>query len=78
LCALFTVALAVESAITVAPGGESAVRLLMGLSAALAATFATVAVTFKRLRVPEPKWLVRVFLGVALVATVVVVLTVVG
>jgi hypothetical protein len=78
LCALFTVALVAESAITVAPGGESVVRMFMGAWAALAIIFAVVAVTFRWLHVPGPKWLVRVFLGVAVVATVVVGLLVVG
>jgi hypothetical protein len=79
------VALAVESAVTVAPDGEAMARLLMGLwaalavtFAALAVTFAAVAVTFRRLHVPEPKCLVRAFLGLAVAATLVVVLMVVG
>ena len=78
LCVLFVVALAAASAVTVAPGGEMMVRMFMGLWAALAVTFAAVAVTFKRLRVPEPKWLVRVFLGAAVLATAVVTMMVVG
>ncbi len=78
LCILFVVALAAESAVTVAPGGETMVRMLMGLWAALAVTFAAVAVIVKRLHIPEPKWLVRVFLGMAVVATLVVVAMVLG
>jgi hypothetical protein len=78
LCLLFIVALVAESAITVAPGGEVGARILMGTWAGLAVLFATVAVTFSRLRLSEPRWLVRAFQGVALVATVAVILMVVG
>jgi hypothetical protein len=78
MCVLFAVALAAESAVTVAPGGEMMVRMLMGLWAALAVVFAAVAVTVRWLHVPEPKWLARAFVGVAVVATVIVVVMVVG
>jgi hypothetical protein len=52
--------------------------MVLGLWAALAVTFVAVAVTFKWIRVPEPKWLVRVFIAVAVVATAVVAMMVVG
>jgi len=68
LCALFVFALVVESAITVAPGGATVIHVLMGAWAGLAFLFAAVAVAFRWFRLPEPKWLVRVFLGVATVA----------
>jgi hypothetical protein len=77
-CVLFVIALVVESMVTVAPSGETAARLLMGLWAALAATFAAIAVTFRWLRLSEPRWLVRAFVGVAVVATVIVAMMVVG
>ncbi len=78
LFVLFVVALVAESAITVAPGGEVMVRLLMGLWAALVIVFAAVAVMLGRLHIAAPKWLVRTFMGAALVATAVVVVMVVG
>jgi hypothetical protein len=78
LCVLFIVALVAESEVTVAPGGESGIRLLMGTWTGLAVLFAAVAVMFRRLLISEPKWLVRVFQGVALVATLLVILMVVG
>jgi uncharacterized membrane protein YhaH (DUF805 family) len=53
-------------------------RMLMGAMAALAVIFAAVAVTFRRLHVVEPRWWVRVFLGMAVMATVVVVVMVLG
>jgi hypothetical protein len=78
MCVLFAVALAVESAVTAAPGGQATERLLMGLWAALTIIFGAVAVTFRRLRLSEPRWLIRAFLGLAVVATAVVLLMVVG
>jgi len=78
LCVLSVIALTAESAITVAPGGEAVVRTLMGALAASAVLFAVVAVTFWRLHVSQPQWLVRVFQGVALLATVALLLMVVG
>jgi uncharacterized membrane protein YhaH (DUF805 family) len=78
LCLLFIVALAADSAITFTPGGEAMVRTAMGALAVLATVFAVIAVAFRRMRQPEPKWLVRVFQAVALAATVVVAMMVVG
>jgi hypothetical protein len=78
LCALFVLALVAESAITVAPPGATVIHVLMGAWAGSALLFAAVAVAFRWFRLPEPKWLVRVFLGVAVVATVAVLLLTVG
>ncbi len=78
LCTLFILALVAESAITVAPGGATVIHVLMGAWGALAFLFAAVAVAFSWFRLPEPKWLVRVFLGVAVVATAGVLLLTVG
>ena len=72
LCVLFLFGLLMQSAISVAPGGEVLVYSLMGTSAALAVIFAALAVTFMRLGVPGPRWLVRTLHGVAVVATVLV------
>ena len=78
LCVLFLVALVVESAITVAPGGATVIHVLMSAWAGLAILFAAIAVTFRFFRLPEPKRLVRTFQGVALLATMAVLLIVVG
>ena len=78
LCVLFAVALAVSSAITVAPGGQVWMRLEMGIWLALSILFAAVAIIFKWFRVPQPKWLLRLFQGFAVLATVVVLMMVGG
>ena len=78
LCVLFAVALAVSSAITVAPGGQVWMRLEMGIWLALSVLFAAVAIIFKWFRIPQPKWSLRLFQAFAVLATVVVVLMVVG
>ena len=78
LCVLFAVALAVLSAITVAPGGQASVRLELGIWLALSILFAAVAIIFKWFRLPQPKWLLRLFRGLAVLATVAVFLMVAG
>jgi len=78
LCVLFIFALVAESAATVAPGGEAMQRMLMGAWAALAVLFAVVAATFWWFGASGPKWLSRTLLGLALLATVTVVLMAVG
>jgi hypothetical protein len=78
LCVLFVVALAVSSAITVAPDGQAWMRIEMGMWLALAIGFAAVAVIFKRFHVPQPKWLLRLFQGFAVLATVVILMMVSG
>jgi hypothetical protein len=78
LCVLFAVALAVSSAITVAPGGQVWMRLEMGTWLALSIAFAAVAVTFKRFHIPKPRWLLRLLQCFALLATVVILIMVGG
>jgi hypothetical protein len=78
LCVLFAVALAIPSAITVAPGGQIWMRLEMGIWLALSILFAAVAIIFRRFRVPHPKWLLRLFQCFAVLATVVVFMMVGG
>ena len=78
LCLLFAVALAVSSTITVAPGGQAWLRLEMGIWLALSILFAAVAVAFRLFHAPQPRWLLRTFQGIAVVATLVVFLMVVG
>jgi hypothetical protein len=76
LCVLFAVALAVSSAITVEPGVLWFQITVTWL--ALSILFALVAIMFKRFRVPQPKWLLRLFQGLAVLATLVVILMVCG
>ncbi len=78
LCVLFAVALAISSAITVAPGGQAWMRLEMGMWLALSILFAAAAVIFRWFRIPQPKWLLRAFQGLAVLATLVVFLMVGG
>jgi hypothetical protein len=78
LCVLFIVAVVAESAVTVAPGGQAGMWLEMGIWLALSILFAAVAIIFKRFRIPQPKWLLRLFQGFTVLATVVVLLMVVG
>ena len=70
LCVLFIVVVGAESAMTVEPG------LLMfkitGIWLALSILFAAVAIIFRWFRVPQPKWLLRLFQGLAVLATLVV------
>ena len=70
LCILFVVALAAESAMTVEPGVLA--FKITGMWLALSILFAAVAIIFKWFRVPQPKWLLRLFQGLAVLATVVV------
>ena len=78
LCLLFAIALAVSSAITVAPGGQAWMRVEMATWLALSVLFAVVAIAFRVFHVPQPKWLLRIFQGFAVLATLVVVLMVGG
>ena len=70
LCVLF--ALAVSSAITAALGGQAWMRLEMRMWLALSILVAVVAIVFRWFRVPQPKWLLRLFQGLAVLATLVV------
>ena len=58
--------------------GATVIHLLLWAWAGLAVLFAAVAVAFRSFRFPEPNWLVRVFLVVAVVATAAFVLLTVG
>jgi hypothetical protein len=78
LCVRFAVALAVSSAITVAPDGQAAMRPEMAAWLALSIAFAAVAIIFRWFPIPQPQWLMRLFQRFALLATVVVALMVVG
>jgi hypothetical protein len=78
LCALFLVAAVVTSAITVVPGGESAVQTQAIAAGGLSLTFAIIALATKLLGVAGPRWLLRVFQGVAVLASLVVLLMLVG
>jgi len=76
LCVLFIVALIVESAMTVEPGLLA--FKITGIWLALSILFAAVAIVFKRFRFPQPRWLLRLFQILAVLATLVVFLIVVG
>ncbi len=76
LCVLFAVALAISSAVTVAPGVLA--FAITGSWLALSILFAAVAIIFSWFRVPQPKWLLWLFQGLAVLATLVVFLMVGG
>ena len=78
LFVLFAVHLVVSSAITVVPGGQAWMRLEMGIWLALSILLAGVAVIFKWFHVRQPKWLLRLFQGLAVLATLVVFMIVGG
>lgn len=78
LCVLCVVALVAGSAMTVAPGGETVQRILLGTEAGLAILFAAVAVAPSRFHVRGPKWLLRVVQGFAILATLLVLMITVG
>ena len=76
LCVLFAVALVVSSAMTVEPGVMA--FKITGIWLALSILFAAVAIIFRSFRIPQPKWLLRLFQVSAVLATLVVFLVVVG
>ena len=76
LSILFIVALIAESAMTVEPGVLA--FKITGIWLALSILFAAVAIIFKRFCVPQPKWLLRLFQSLAVLATLVVFSMVVG
>ena len=78
LCVLFAIALVVSSSITVAPNGQAAMWLEMGIWLALSILFAAVAIIFKLRHVPQPKWLLRFLQCFAVLATVAVFMMVGG
>lgn len=78
LCVLFGVALIVSSAISVAPDGQAWMRLEMGTLLTLSAAFAASAILFKRFRIREPKWMLRLLQAFALLATFVILMMVGG
>ncbi len=78
LCVLFAGALIISSAITVVSDGQAWMRLEMGIWLALSILFAAVAIIFKSFRVPQPKWLLRLFQVFAVLTTLVVFMMVCG
>jgi hypothetical protein len=78
LCVLFSVALAGESVVTVAPGGEMMNRILLSATGGLVVLFAAVAVSFSTFRLSQPPWLVRTFQGFAVLATLAVLMMIWG
>lgn len=78
LCVLFAVALALSSAVTVAPQAQTRMRLEMAIWLALSSGFAAVAIIFRWWRVGHRKWLLRLFQCFALLATLVVLMMAIG
>jgi hypothetical protein len=74
LCGLFVVGLLISSAISVHPSVETAMTILMGVEAGLCVLFGVLAAVLKHLKLAEPPWVVRVFQGLAVLATILVVL----
>ncbi len=73
LCALFAVALIAASAITVHPDAQGSMNILFAGNAGFSILFGVAAIILIRLGSPRPKWLVRGFQAVAILATLVVV-----
>jgi uncharacterized membrane protein YhaH (DUF805 family) len=78
LCGLSLVALAAASAISVAPGGETPMRVERSLLAVGAVLFAATAFLLRRSHASGPEWLLRTLQALAVAATLLVVLMVVG
>jgi hypothetical protein len=78
LCMLFFVALLAESAVTVAPGGESLQKAIIAVLAVLLIGSGAMALAFMRWGVPQTRWLPKVLLGAACGSTLMVLLFVVG
>lgn len=74
LCGLFAVGLLISSAISAGPRAETAMAILMGVKAGLCVLFGILAAVLKHLKLAEPPWVVRVFQGLAVLATILVVL----
>jgi hypothetical protein len=78
LCGLFLVALLANSVMTVAPGGERVLAGMMTFNGFCSVLFAILARVFRRGAPSQPNWMLRVFQGIAVVATVLVLLVCIG
>ncbi len=78
LCGLFLFALLATSAITVAPGGESELAGLMAFNGFCLVLFGFLVFVFRGNKPQQPSWGLRVFQGVAVVATFFVLLVCIG
>lgn len=78
LCGLFALAVFLESTVTYHPQSQRTMWLLMGGTATLSLVFGVLAVVLWRIAFREPRWLVRVFQALAVLATVLVILMVGG
>ena len=76
LCGLFLFALIATSAISYVPGRETMLRFEMGIWLALAGLFAVAALVFRHFDISGPKWLLRVFQCLAVLATLLVVIAI--
>ena len=78
LCGLFIFALLAASAISVAPGGERFLSGMMVFNGCCSILFGVLALGFRRRQLSQPNWLLRLFQGLAVVATVFVLLVSIG
>jgi len=69
LCIVFALGLGISSAVSVTPQTEHWMHWQLGILLGLVLTFATVAMLFQRFRLPQSKWLLRLFQGLAVLAT---------
>ena len=78
LCGLFLFALLVTSAISVAPGGENLIAGIIAFNGFCSILFGVLALVSRRQNPSQPTWPLRTFQGIAIVATVLVLLVSVG
>lgn len=76
LCGLFFVACVTASAITVVPAREPVVYGLAAFNAACSVLFGGLALKLRRSS--DPSWVLRLFQGIAVVATILVFLVSIG
>lgn len=78
LCGLFIIALLANSAVTVVPDGEHAVDGMMVFSGLCVLLFGTLAIAFRRRESSPPSWVLRILQGIAVVATLLILLVCFG
>ena len=78
LCGLFLLALLATSAITVMPGREHVLAGMMAFNGFCSVLFGVLAIVFRRGAASQPSWVLHVFQGIAVVATVLVLLVSIG
>ena len=78
LCGLLAVALLLTSATSFHPRAEGLRAIEMGVESGLVVLFGVLGVVLTRLNLAEPRWVVRTFQWLALLATVYVLLIALG